>query len=73
MPTAIPVTPSSMNYTSVVFVGFTGISAIYWVVRGRTTFRGPPVPSDDAGNVVVGKEGDVESENSLPQKVAHKI
>ncbi|KAK5046116.1 hypothetical protein LTR84_008573 [Exophiala bonariae] len=32
MPLYVPVTPESMNYTSVVFVGFIALSGIYWVL-----------------------------------------
>jgi len=46
MPTAIPVTPSSMNYASVVFAGFALISLIWYLIRGRKFFTGPPVPQD---------------------------
>lgn len=35
MPMALPVTPVSMNYASVVFVGFMAISAIWYVVYAR--------------------------------------
>jgi amino acid permease (GABA permease) len=43
MPTAIPVTPSSMNYASVLFVFFAGVSVLWYIVWGRTHFTGPPV------------------------------
>lgn len=33
--TAIPVTPSSMNYASVVFAGFSLIAAIWYFARGK--------------------------------------
>jgi amino acid transporter len=46
MPTAIPVTPTSMNYASVVFMAFAMISLIWYIIRGRKTFKGPPVPAD---------------------------
>jgi amino acid transporter len=46
MPTAIPVTPISMNYASVVFMAFAMISLIWYIIRGRKTFTGPPVPAD---------------------------
>jgi amino acid transporter len=46
MPTAIPVTPKTMNYASVVFMGFAMISLIWYIIRGRKTFTGPPVPVD---------------------------
>lgn len=35
MPTALPVTATSMNYASVVFVGFLLISAVWYVVHAR--------------------------------------
>lgn len=49
MPTAIPVTPTSMNYASAVFVFFAAVSVFWYVVRGRKSFSGPPVPADDLG------------------------
>ncbi|KAG9238286.1 amino acid/polyamine transporter I [Amylocarpus encephaloides] len=58
MPTAIPVTPETMNYASVVFSGFAMISLIWYIIRGRKTFTGPPVPVDieaeEDGQVVGG-------------------
>jgi amino acid permease (GABA permease) len=45
MPKAIPVTPSSMNYTSVLFVFFSGVSVLCYIVSGRQHFTGPPVSS----------------------------
>lgn len=41
MPTAIPVTASSMNYASVVFMGFFSISAVWYAIYGRKHFTGP--------------------------------
>ncbi|PMD39045.1 amino acid transporter-like protein [Hyaloscypha variabilis F] len=46
MPTAIPVTPVSMNYASVVFMGFALISVIWYIISGRKEFTGPPIPAD---------------------------
>lgn len=37
---------NSMNYASVVFAGFATISLIWYFVRGRKAFTGPPVPQD---------------------------
>ncbi|TID20291.1 amino acid permease-like protein [Venturia nashicola] len=60
MPVALPVTPSTMNYASVVFAGFAGISVLFYIIRGRKVFTGPPVPKDldpdEAG--VVGLDGE---------------
>ncbi|CAA7262001.1 unnamed protein product [Cyclocybe aegerita] len=46
MPAVIPVTRVSMNYASVVFIGFAAISAIWYLVSGRYTYQGPPVPQE---------------------------
>ncbi|KAK8219764.1 hypothetical protein M8818_000738 [Zalaria obscura] len=42
MPSAIPVTTTSMNYASVVFVGFTFISMLWYFAWGRKNYQGPP-------------------------------
>ncbi|KAJ5568788.1 hypothetical protein N7450_011274 [Penicillium hetheringtonii] len=42
MPTALPVTRVSMNYASVVFVGFMAISAVWYLVYARKHYKGPP-------------------------------
>ncbi|KXT02253.1 hypothetical protein AC578_5084 [Pseudocercospora eumusae] len=42
MPSAIPVTLTSMNWASVVFVGFMVLSAIYYVLFARRVYKGPP-------------------------------
>jgi amino acid transporter len=80
MPVAIPVTPASMNYASVVFAGFATISVVWYLIRGRKDFTGPPVPKDlapeDAGTmgldgVAVGGK-DVERGNHVGGKdMAH--
>lgn len=46
MPTAIPVTPVSMNYASAVFTGFAMVSLIWYIISGRKYFTGPPVLAD---------------------------
>jgi amino acid transporter len=48
MPVSLPVEPATMNYASVVFAGFALISVIWYLVRGRKMFKGPPVPQDVA-------------------------
>lgn len=42
MPTALPVTPVTMNYASVVLVGFGAIAAIWYFVHSRKAYKGPP-------------------------------
>ncbi|KAG8985936.1 hypothetical protein FRB95_005301 [Tulasnella sp. JGI-2019a] len=51
MPTAIPVTASTMNYASVVFAAFTFISALWYVLWGRENYKGPKVTAADLGFV----------------------
>lgn len=42
MPTMVPVTLESMNYASVVFVGFVAISAFWYLIWGYRNYAGPP-------------------------------
>lgn len=42
MPTALPVTEVTMNYASVVLVGFLAIAAIWYAVHARKVYTGPP-------------------------------
>lgn len=42
MPTALPVTEVSMNYASVVLVGFGTIAAVWYAVHSRKSYKGPP-------------------------------
>ncbi|KAF8064369.1 amino acid transporter [Lyophyllum atratum] len=46
MPAVVPVTQVTMNYASVVFVGFAVISAGWYMINGRYHYAGPPIPSD---------------------------
>ncbi|KAJ7054597.1 amino acid transporter [Mycena amicta] len=48
MPAVVPVTRVTMNYASVVFVGFALISAVWYVVGGRHHYKGPPLPEDES-------------------------
>ncbi|CAZ83618.1 unnamed protein product [Tuber melanosporum] len=54
MPVSIPVEAPAMNYASVVFAGFTTISAAWYFIRGRKEFTGPPIATDAA---LVGNTG----------------
>ncbi|KAF9472632.1 amino acid transporter [Pholiota conissans] len=51
MPAVIPVTKVSMNYASVVFVGFALISGVWYLINGRKNYHGPPIPDEDTDNV----------------------
>ncbi|KAK7026424.1 hypothetical protein VNI00_015659 [Paramarasmius palmivorus] len=42
MPAVVPVTQVTMNYASVVFVGFGVISAVWYMISGRYHYAGPP-------------------------------
>lgn len=46
MPAVIPVTRVSMNYASVVFVGFGVISAVWYLINGRLHYTGPSIPEE---------------------------
>lgn len=41
MPVGLPVTATTMNYTSVVFTGFAFVSVVWYLVYGRKHFSGP--------------------------------
>lgn len=43
MPSYLPVEAATMNYASVVFVGFTVISVAWYVAWGHRNYAGPPV------------------------------
>ncbi|RAH64913.1 putative amino acid permease [Aspergillus aculeatinus CBS 121060] len=45
LPTALPVTPSSMNYAAVVLVGLWGLAFAWYCVYGRRVYKGPPLES----------------------------
>ena len=46
MPSAIPVTASSNNYASVVFVGFILLATAWYFAWGKTNYQGPPVVNE---------------------------
>ncbi|KAJ7607584.1 amino acid transporter [Roridomyces roridus] len=46
MPAVLPVTPTTMNYASVVFVAFGLMSAIWYLINGRYHYKGPEIPED---------------------------
>lgn len=79
MPVAIPVTSNSMNYASVVFMGFASVSVAWYFIRGRKSFTGPPVPADAnpdeigvvAGQAVLDAESSPSPGGSTNEKRGH--
>lgn len=77
MPVSLPVTPSTMNYASVVFAGFATISVVWYFVYARRHFTGPPViadlvdeiGSDSPGVGVVAGKAVVDAEGGEAEKV----
>ncbi|TID13758.1 amino acid transporter [Venturia nashicola] len=49
MPTALPVTVVSMNYASVVLVGFMTLAALWYFAYARKVYKGPPESDGIAG------------------------
>lgn len=68
MPVSLPVDTASMNYASVILVGFALISLAWYFIRGRKDFHGPPVIEDadsmDVGVVQGQSVLDIEKSNS---------
>ncbi|KAH7112159.1 amino acid permease-like protein [Dendryphion nanum] len=75
MPVSLPVAAETMNYASVVFAGFATISVVWYFVRGRKSFTGPPVPQDVAPGeeVTVAGLAAVESRNERNGDVEQKV
>jgi len=47
MPIFLPTTVDTMNYAAVILVGFTVISAVWYMIEGRYRYKGPPTPTAD--------------------------
>ncbi|PYH40614.1 putative amino acid permease [Aspergillus saccharolyticus JOP 1030-1] len=47
LPTALPVSPASMNYAAVVLVGLWGLAAVWFGIHGRKVYKGPPLEGGD--------------------------
>lgn len=56
MPVSLPVKADAMNYASVVFAGFTAVSAGWYAIRGRKAFGGPPVVVQEGLEVTSSEE-----------------
>ncbi|KAL0572661.1 hypothetical protein V5O48_009302 [Marasmius crinis-equi] len=67
MPAVRPVTKSTMNYASVVFVGFGVISAIWYMISGRYHYKGPPEPKEFIENGHGEREKDESSSASASE------
>jgi len=51
MPTALPVTPATMNWAVVYFIGILAVSTIYWYLRGRKFYTGPLIDAEALASV----------------------
>ncbi|KAJ7615945.1 choline transport protein [Roridomyces roridus] len=51
-PYVLPAEKETMNYSSVILVGFVVLTAFWWVVHGRKNYRGPRLPHVEAGRHV---------------------
>lgn len=65
MPNSLPTSPTTMNYTSVVFCGFAAISVAWYYVHGRKVFTGPPTREVV---VMVARSVDVEDDAKATSK-----
>jgi amino acid transporter len=65
MPVSLPVTPSSMNYASVVFAGFGAISGVWYLAYARKHFKGPIIVDMGAEEYNSNAVTDAEHEKGL--------
>ncbi|KAF7187605.1 Amino-acid permease BAT1 [Pseudocercospora fuligena] len=72
MPVSLPVTASSMNYASVVFVGFAAMSFAWYIIHGRKNFTGPPVVQD-ADPTLEGKPHPIDGDGELGLETETKL
>lgn len=63
MPALLPVSPTTVNYAPVVFVGFVAIASVWYAVWGRKHYQGPP--TEHIGQPV---PGGLESATGLGKK-----
>lgn len=59
---------ASIDYASVVFAGFTAISALWYAVWGRNNYRGPKVSIADMGLAMNSDEGVVKVTATPPEE-----
>ncbi|KAJ6492784.1 amino acid transporter [Mycena vitilis] len=60
MPAVLPTTATTMNYASVVFVGFALISTVWYLISGRFHYKGPEIPEEAS------QEGEKKLEEKKP-------
>lgn len=77
MPTAIPVTASSMNYASVLFVFFSAVALLWYLVWGRRNFEGPAILRAEGGVSTIQNlntiDGAIEGPGSSDYTAADKL
>ncbi|CCH43515.1 Polyamine transporter [Wickerhamomyces ciferrii] len=64
LPPQLPITGSSMNYASVVFILFVILASLLWVVWGKKNFHGPLVDNDNNERVDAVQLQDVDPQGS---------
>ena len=69
---SLPIQAQTMSYASVVFAGFATISIIWYFIRGRKGFNGPPVPQDVEPEEEVVFDMSVESNHARNGDVENK-
>lgn len=53
LPFAMPTTVQTMNYSSVILVGFVALTAVWWIIHGYRKYPGPQLPHvDEVGRLV---------------------
>ncbi|ESK89515.1 hypothetical protein Moror_16074 [Moniliophthora roreri MCA 2997] len=72
MPAVVPVTRVTMNYASVVFVGFGVISAGWYLISGRYHYAGPPQPFFDEPGPVKEGVNSLSDDSGLEEKTKNQ-
>jgi amino acid transporter len=70
MPSSLPTTGKTMNYTSVVFFAFAMISLVWYLVQGRHKFSGPPVK--DVFRVIDSSDNDSDDQERVEVQTSGK-
>lgn len=74
-PSVMPVTAQNMNYVSVVFVGLTVYSVIYWHVRAKKIFARDHIPKAELIEEILSiqEEAEIDSSTNLEEKITKTV